>query len=457
MRQLWVRLSLAFGAVVFISFALVALLSVAIIRVNAEDSFADERVRILGGLSERLAEFYTVNSTWDGITSFFEGAEAAFPSRMFPAGVMLLDASASTVYGSLPDDFEVSATLPILIGEVPVGTLVLAEPPAPRFQPMDGGFWIFRDLVRLDDLLVLLTFVGGIMSVLFGILISRWMTTPLHEVAQAAHDIGAGQLDRHVQAMGTTEVKMLAEAFNRMVDELHKAELLRRNLVADVAHELRTPITALQANLYAILDDAYPLTKTEIAGLYEQTRTLSRLVTDLHEIAQAEARQLPMRCLPADLGQLVEEIASPFSVVAESREITFEVSIQPGLPRAAIDKQRVAQVINNLLSNALRHTPDGGKICVVVEKAGDAVQVVVSDTGEGIAPEHLPHIFDRFYRVDSGRSRDAGGTGLGLAIVKAIVSAHGGTAHAASEAGKGTQMVITFPLNTLAPAPGARL
>lgn len=453
MRQLWVRLSLAFGAVVFISFALVALLSVAIIRVNAENSFAGERVRILEGLSERLAAFYTTNFTWDGVSAFFEGAEAAFPARMFPSGVVLLDSDSDTIYGTLPEDYEISATVPISVNDAPIGTLLMAVPPAPRAPLASQGFWIFRDLVRLDDLLVLLTLVGGIMSVLFGILISRWMTTPLHEVAQAAHDIGEGQLDRHVQEMGTAEVKMLAEAFNRMVDKLHNAELLRRNLVADVAHELRTPITALQANLYAILDDAYPMTKTEIAGLYEQTRTLSRLVTDLHEIAQAEAQQLPMRCVPADLGQIVEEITSPFSVVAESRSVAFEVSIHPGLPYVAVDKQRVAQVINNLMSNAFRHTPDGGKICVEVEKTETNVQVIVSDTGEGIAPEHLPHIFDRFYRVDSGRSRDMGGTGLGLAIVKAIASAHGGTAYAASEKGHGTRMVITFPLNTLAAKP----
>lgn len=446
MRQLWVRLSLAFGAVVFISFALVAVLSVTIIRANAENSFDEERQRILDGLSTGLANFYAVNGSWDGIISLFQGAEVAFPSRMFQGGVILNDSTGSPIYGTMPEDFEIDATVPIVVDDQVVGTLITARPPAPSIRGAGGSFWIFRDLVRLDDLLLMLTFVGGIVSLLFGALISRWLTNPLDDLAQATNDIGEGRLNRRVEESGTTELKTLAQSFNRMVDQLHNAEILRRNLVADVAHELRTPITALQANLYAILDDAYPMTKTEIAGLYEQTRTLSRLVNDLHDIAQAEARQLPLNCQRADLGGIVEEIAAPFSVVAESKNIIFEVKVDKPLPSLSLDRQRITQVINNLLSNALRHTPEGGKITIAVDRVSEDLQIAITDTGEGIAPEHLPHVFDRFYRADSGRSRDAGGTGLGLAIVKAIVNAHGGKVTAESAIGHGTTMRIAFPI-----------
>jgi signal transduction histidine kinase len=446
MRQLWVRLSLAFGAVVFLSFALVAILSVTIIRANAERSFDDERLRIVDGLIERLANFYVENTSWEGVDDLFQGAEVAFPTRMFQGGVLLTDSTNNTIYGEIPDGFEVDTATPIVVNEQAVGTLIVAKPILPPNGPLGPGFWIFRDMVRWDELLILLTFVGGIVSLLFGTLISRWLTNPLDDLAKATNDIGAGHLSRRVEETGTAELKTLAESFNRMVDQLHNAEILRRNLVADVAHELRTPITALQANLYAILDDAYPMTKTEIAGLYEQTRTLSRLVTDLHDIAQAEAKQLPMNCQRANLGNIVEEIAAPFSVVAESKNISFEVQIGEMLPYISLDRQRITQVINNLLSNALRHTPEGGKITIRVDQSDGELQIRIKDTGEGISPEHLPHVFDRFYRADSGRSRDLGGTGLGLAIVKAIVSAHGGKVTAESAVGQGTTMLIALPV-----------
>ncbi len=449
LRQLWVRLSLAFGAVVLISFALVALLSVTIIRANAEQSFEEERTRILDGLGQQIAQYYVENDTWTGVESLFVGAEIAYPTRMFPGGLKLLDSTGRAIYGGIPAGFAVQTERPIFVGNQKVGTLVVAAPPAPPAPLANGGgFWVFRDLVRLDDMMALLMFVGGTVSLLFGILISRWLTNPLDELAQAAKDIGEGQLDRRVKESGGAEVKTLAKSFNHMVDQLHNTEQLRRSLVADVAHELRTPITALQANLYAILDDAYPMTKTEIAGLYEQTRTLSRLVNDLHEIAQAEAKQLPMNRQPLDVGGLVEEIAAPFSVVAESKQITVDIPTPPKLPLVSLDKQRITQVINNLLSNALRHTPEGGTITVMVEPCEGGVQIAIRDTGEGIAEEHLPHIFDRFYRADSGRSREAGGTGLGLAIVKAIVNAHGGRVSAKSSVGEGTTMLIWLPTET---------
>ncbi len=447
MRQLWVRLSLAFSAVVFISFALVAGLTVTIVRANAQTSFENERQRILEELSTQLQEYYINESGWNGVAAFFRGAEAAFPYRMFNDGVSLVDAQGSRIYGTVPEGATVDSNAPIIVNEQTVGTLQIAAPPLPELrQTGGGGFWIFRDMVRLDDLLVLLMFVGGIVSLLFGILISRWLTTSLDDLAEATRDIGEGRLDRRVEEKGSTEVKTLARAFNRMVDQLHEAEQLRRNLVADVAHELRTPITALKANLYAILDDAYPMTKTEIAGLYEQTRTLSRLVTDLHEIGQAEAKQLLMNCKPTNLGSVIEEIAAPFSVVAESKEIAFEVKIDPALPTVLADKHRMTQVINNLLSNALRHTPEGGTITLAVGKTESKLEITISDTGEGIAPEHLPHVFDRFYRADSGRSRDMGGTGLGLAIVKAIINAHGGQVSVSSAVGQGTSMLVSLPV-----------
>ncbi|MFN8530664.1 MAG: ATP-binding protein [Anaerolineae bacterium] len=444
MRQLWVRLSLAFSTVVFVSFALVSLLSVVILRVNAERALAEERTRIVDAVSLQVQTYYATNGTLDGISSLMEGVQIASPNRMFPGGITLIRPDNTVIFGS--DAALTGTRTAITYDGTLLATMVISPPPVPRDGGGIGFFPNLRDM-SYESLLLMAIGVGVIVSLISGILISRWLTKPLHELAGAAYDIGRGKMDRRVkERKSTSEIQLLANAFNRMVDQLNRAEQLRRSLVADVAHELRTPITALQSSLYAILDDAYPMTKSEIAGLYEQTRTLSRLVNDLHDIAQAEASQLPMNLEPIDLAAVIEEFTASFMIVTEMKAITFTVETPPSLPRVLIDKQRIHQVLNNLLSNALRHTPEGGSITVKLETTDNTVQIAVRDSGEGISPEHLPHIFERFYRGDSGRSRDMGGTGLGLAIVKAIVGAHGGMTTATSIIGQGTTMMVRLPL-----------
>jgi two-component system OmpR family sensor kinase len=232
---------------------------------------------------------------------------------------------------------------------------------------------------------------------------------------------------------------------------LEQAETLRRNLVADVAHELRTPLSVLQGNLRAILDDVYPLDKSEVARLYDQTRLLGRLVNDLRELAKAEAGQLELNLQPIDLAKLVADTVATFAPVAEAEDVTLSTHIPGDLPPVPADSARIVQVLHNLLANALRHTPAGGTISL---RAGfDAgeygrVWLAVQDTGEGIPPEHLSHVFDRFYRADPARSRSAGGAGLGLAIVRAIVESHGGQVSVASDGvpGGGSTFTVRLPI-----------
>jgi two-component system OmpR family sensor kinase len=284
-----------------------------------------------------------------------------------------------------------------------------------------------------------------------GVLTSRSLTAPLSHLAEAARAIGARDLSRRVEVAGSDEMVEVAQAFNDMAAGLEGAETLRRNLIADVAHELRTPLSVLQGNLRAILDDVYPLDKSEVARLYDQTRLLSRLVNDLHELAQAEARQLQLNLQTIDLVRLVQDTVATFEPVAEAEEVTLSVQIPSGLLPIQVDSARITQVLHNLLSNALRYTPAGGTIsvhagCEVGE--GREVWLAVQDTGEGILPEDLPHIFDRFYRADPARSRARGGAGLGLAIVRAIVEAHGGQVSAASDGlpGHGSTFTVYLPL-----------
>jgi signal transduction histidine kinase len=296
-------------------------------------------------------------------------------------------------------------------------------------------------LRNLTTLIITVTILG----IMAGMLSARGLIAPISNLAKAARAIGGRDLSQRVEVRGSQEIQDLAKAFNEMADELQQAETLRRNLLADVAHELRTPITVIQGNLQAILDDVYELDKTEIAQLYDQTRQLSRLVDDLRELAQAEARQLPLEITKVDMVDLLEDATSVYTPIAEAAGIELELDYSEGLPPIRGDCPRLTQCLQNLLNNAIRFTPQGGKVSMTLTGNDKYLDLKVSDTGSGIAPEHLPHVFDRFYRSDPNRTRETGGTGLGLAITRAIIQAHGGEIDAHSD-GKGLGSIFSIKL-----------
>jgi len=288
--------------------------------------------------------------------------------------------------------------------------------------------------------------IAALNSILVAVLLSRSLAKPLDELVAAARDIGAQNLSRRVQVRGKDEIADVAQAFNEMAARLEQAETLRRNLLADVAHELRTPVTVLQGNLRAILDDVYPLEKEEVARLYEQTLHLTRLIDDLRELAQAEAHQLPLNLSEVDVTKLVKETAVVFQPLCDIAGITLRAELLGALPTIQADRARLRQSLNNLLDNAIRHTQAGGTITMQAEQLPEELQLRVLDTGEGIPPAHLEHVFDRFYRIDAARSRETGGTGLGLAIVKAIAEAHHGRVTVHSDGpNQGSQFIIHLP------------
>lgn len=289
--------------------------------------------------------------------------------------------------------------------------------------------------------------LAGAVGIAGGVAASWILAAPVTKLAKAAEAIGAGDLTVRVEEQhNSKEIDALAAAFNKMAADLEHAAELRNNLMADVSHELRTPLTVLEGNLRAALDHVYELDDEQIANLYEQTRHLIRLVSELRELTLAEAAQLPLDQQPLDLRLLMQETAAVFEPLAEEKKVRQVVQLPPSLPLVKADQARMRQVLHNLLANALRHSPIDGQITLAVAQTAGRVRLTVEDTGEGIAPEQIAHIFDRFYRTDPSRNRETGGSGLGLAIVKAIVEAHGGEVTAFSAGiGKGTRFTVFLP------------
>lgn len=280
----------------------------------------------------------------------------------------------------------------------------------------------------------------------------RSFAVPLADIMEAASEVASGNLQVRVKESGSREFQQLATSFNRMTEELARTDQLRRNLTADVAHELRTPLHIIQGNLEGILDGVYSATPEHIEATLQETRTLARLVDDLRTLSLAESGQLPLHLELVDVQDLLADVCTSFSPLAESAGVDLAVEMDEATPLTLYgDAGRLDQVLNNLVGNALRHTPTDGRVTLgaslLQNGAGRAVQLVVADTGEGIAADDLPFIFDRFWRGDRARTHKEGtGSGLGLAITAQLVKAHGGTISVSSEVGNGTTFTLTLPV-----------
>lgn len=295
---------------------------------------------------------------------------------------------------------------------------------------------------RLIRILLGISFIG----MLIGTISSWGLAAPLHNLAIAARAVGSQDLSQRIEVRGSSEVREVAEAFNAMAEALEQAEKMRNNMLADIAHELRTPLTVLQGNLRAILDDVYDLDKVEVARLYDQTRQLSRLVDDLHDLSQLEANQFSLTRSSQNMADIISDVAAIYQPLAADQGINFSLNIKDGVSPVLGDCSRITQCLNNLLNNAMQHTPRGGEIQISLEEQNEKAFIIVSDNGAGIDPKHLPYVFDRFYRVDPDRSRKSGGSGLGLAITQALVHAQGGEIRANSPGkGQGSTFTISFP------------
>jgi two-component system OmpR family sensor kinase len=458
-NRLWVKLTLA-----FLGISLAAIGVVAVLSARATGAQFRQYVVSMGmaGQSEwtdALVQYYAVQGSWDGVGDLLaqmgsgagggmgmgrgRGAMGSAGPNLAVAdkdGRVVASKSGELIGERLPSSL-LAQGVPLSVNGQPTGTLLNVRPAEMVLDPQGQAF-----LSQVRASLVWAALLAAALSLVLGILISRLLTAPLDRLTRAAQAVAGGDLSQRVDIRSHDEIGELSLAFNGMTASLAEAETLRKNLMADVAHELRTPLTVVQGNLQAILDGVYPLEMAQVASLYDETRLLTRLVDDLHDLALADAGQLRLERGPVDLSELARTAVDYFAPAASAVGVVLELDAQDDLPPVDGDAGRLAQVLRNLLANALRHTPPGGRVIVRLDRAGALARLQVADTGSGIAPEDLPHVFDRFYRGEN-RGR-AGGAGLGLAIARQLVAAHDGQIEVASPPGAGTTFTITLPVKT---------
>ncbi len=301
-------------------------------------------------------------------------------------------------------------------------------------------------LASVNRALIIAVISAGVAAVLLTIMLSRRILKPVEALTEAARRLGAGDLSQRVKSKSQDEIGALATAFNNMADSLARLEDLRKNMVSDVAHELRTPLTNVLGYLEAIQDGLTAPRPEVIDSLHEEVLLLSRLVEDLQELAQAEAGQLQLQPSSVPLQEIATKSLAALQPRIMEKQQRVSMSIPSDLPNLYVDPERIGQVLRNLLANAIAYTPNEGDIFLEAHQKGRSLEICVRDNGQGIAPEHLPLVFERFYRVDESRTRSTGGAGLGLAIVKQLVEAHGGMIDVESAIGRGATFKFTLPI-----------
>ncbi len=322
---------------------------------------------------------------------------------------------------------------------------IILEVPRPRMGIL-GAFEVMGENLMIPVLEA--GCIGSVMAVLLAAWVARSVARPLQRMAEAATSVAKGDFSQEVPVSGPSEVRSVATAFNRMTAQVKRARQAQQDFLANISHELRTPLTSIRGFSQAIMDGTAntPELAAHVAGIiHEEAGRLSRMVDELLDLARIESGQMTMERERLDLGGIIRAVAERFSIRAHEAGISLEVTVEP-LPTVIGDGDRLAQVLTNLIDNAIKYTPSGGTISVCAAPDGDGVKITVSDTGEGIPEEELPRLFERFYRVDKSRSRrDRGGVGLGLAISREIVIAHGGTIGAENVPGAGARFTVWLP------------
>ena len=454
------RLILSFVLIVFITIGSILL----IVRNQTSDAVRVFMYRggMTGteGLVASLEDYYAQNGSWNGVEQLFEsgmshgrgmgqgqgqgnnGGMGMMSQRLQladAAGYILADTESSSPSGSLSRT-ERSQAIELTNNGKVVGYLY-PEGSMAFSQSAESNL-----LNRLNRAAVTAALAASGVAMVVALFLSYRLLRPVRELTGAARQLAAGDLSQRVTVHGSDELATLGNTFNQMAASLQQAESQRRALTADIAHELRTPLAVQRAHLEALEDGIYDLTPENLRPIEEQTRLLSRLVDDLRTLALADSGQLELVRTSTDLPALVKRITTALEPRAADRQIHIQRSLNESCPALNLDAQRIEQILNNLLDNALRHTPAEGSISVGLKVDNRQCILTVKDSGPGIPEESLPMLFERFYRADKSRSRAEGGTGLGLSIARKIAQAHGGDLTAANHPEGGAVFTLSLPI-----------
>ena len=473
LKSIYGKLTLAFLLVAFTTAALVAFF----IRLTSADRLTQLIVdQQRSNLEQYLQSYYTSTGSWNGVAENW--LEFRFPEfstnhppefshdggvngggfgnpfgERFPGSpnrrnlLGLADAGGRVVVSvdpnyppgsQLPENVLKEGT-PVNVNGDQVGTILTANEP-PGFNPQESLY-----LRRTNEALIFAGMGALLVALIMGIVLARTLTSPLQLLTSAVQNITKGQLEQQVKVSSNDEIGQLAASFNQMSQEVARVNQLRRQMTADIAHDLRTPLTVISGYIESMRDGDLKPTSERLALIYSEIERLQDLVSDLRTLSLADTGELSLNLQPIQPKNLLDRAASLFRYQAAVQEISIHVDADGDLPSIRVDEARMMQVLGNLISNSLRYTPSGGKIILSARSTDGTVVIAVQDTGEGITAEELPYIFNRFHRADKSRHSEKGETGLGLAIVKALMESHGGKASASSTPGQGTTIELEFP------------
>lgn len=396
----------------------------------------------IGVINKLIATRGGERTIWEELQLLLEGMERSSQARYVIAGLdgrVIADSSGEFIGDRINTDLSkpFAAFLiekkPVLAYIVPLETYNLVT--------IESEF-----NSSVNRSLIIAIALAGLVGLLLTYFLSRSILRPVDELILAARAMEKGDLSQRVAVRGKGELGELARAFNAMAEGLTRLEQLRQNMVTDVAHELRTPLSNVRGYLEALRDGVVEPTPETIASVYEEAMLLNRLVDDLQELALVEAGQLKLVCQPVNICEVIGKAVLALKSQANEKEIILATDLPDDLPLVEADAERLGQVLRNLLKNAIVNTPPGGDITIQARTVDSQVEVSVQDNGLGISAEHLPYVFERFYRADQSRARSTGGAGLGLAIVKQLVEAQGGQVAIDSQVDSGTRVSFTSPI-----------
>jgi len=457
-RSLALKLTLAFLLVAVAAAGLVTLF----VRLSGPERLNQLLIdQNRANLKTALVDYYTAHGNWGGVEDYLRNTGNLPPlppppgsnnhqppqldrREMFGVanrdGTVILPLLPQFPRGTRVPQNVMDKGEPVEVDGKVVGTIL--SPPKPVNLSTEEQAY----LQRTNQALWLATGGAILVALIVGVLLARSLTSPVRALTQAAQRVTAGELEQQVKISSSDEIGQLAQAFNQMSKQLAEKDRLRQQMTADIAHELRTPLTVIAGYAESMKEGILAPTEERLSLINNEIEHLQRLVEDLRTLSRADAGELALQRQLLDPGELLNQIAATYSHQVNKKYIALTVDIQPDLPRIHVDETRLTQVLGNLISNALRYTPEGGKILLSGRQDDGQVVMRISDSGAGMPPEVLSHIFDRFYRSDTSRTESYGGSGLGLAIAKALVEAHGGRIEVSSNPGRGTVFSVWLPI-----------